>query len=333
MEVSDTLNPPERQFSRPKARHRPIVERAGAFFIASVTGAWKRSIAPSKLLTYIDCPAAYLRHVEGDLPVSAAPVAQATGDSRVSSAPVARVIGDVVHAQISSSRQERPSVAVAVRAATAAAPAAPSIPKQEVAKAVRTARAMVAVATKAERRQASRVLHTVREPKAFFHFDQETGTFWFVKPDKIQVIETDRGRFVSVDDTKTGSHRHRFAHLVPLMFGLVVQRSRAWEKFWGITFEGNIRTRLVYLRNSDGRQLGHPEYVVDTIKPAQSSKPAGSQLSQVQKERLAGIEGFIRDIDASWKRGHFQVKPGDHCTQKGAGIPCSAGCSEVVPML
>lgn len=300
----DTTKPPKRQFSgRPKRRHRPIVAKAGAFFIASITGPWKRTISPSKLLTYTDCPAAYLRQEEGDLPVSSQTGVKGTSQARVSAAKVAQAIGNVVHEQIATPHQERTSVEVAVKAAAAAAP---SIPKKDVEKAVRTARAMVTVATRADARQARKALHIIREPKPISHFDEESNTLWFVKPDKLQVVETEHGRFVGVDDTKTGRHRHRFANLVPFMFGLVVRRSRAWEQLWNISFNGNVKTSLVYLRSPDGRQLKHPEYVVDTIR---------AQLTEVQKHRLAGIQGFIRDIDASWQRKHFQVKPGSHCAQ------------------
>ncbi len=296
----DFLNPPARQFSGPaKRRHREIVVRGGASFIATLTGAWNRSIAPSKLLTYTDCPAQYVRQEEGDLPVSVETVAQ--------------TIGNIVHAQIAIPAPERPSLAAAVTSAvqvSAKTAAAPSIPKREIARAVKTARVMVAVVNRTEeiaaRRRKTKVLHEKKEPKPFFHYDPETRTYWYVKPDKIQVVETESGRFVGVDDTKTGVHRHRYANLVPFMFGLVVRRTHAWEKFWGIEFEGNIKTRLVYLRGADGKQLGRPEYVVDTIKP---------QLTVVQQNRLDGIHGFIRDVDASWARGHFRVQPGAHCTQ------------------
>lgn len=306
----DFINPPARQFKGPaKRRHREIVAKGGAYFIATITGDWNRSIAPSKLLTYTDCPAQYLRQEEGDLPVSVETVA--------------KTIGNVVHEQIATPVPERKSVAAAVTTAaqvSAKTAAAPIIPKREIVRAVKTATAMVAVVNRSEeiaaRRRKTKVLHEKKEPKPFFHYDPETRTFWYAKPDKIQVVETESGRFVGVDDTKTGVHRHRYANLVPFMFGLVVQRSHAWEKFWGIEFEGNIKTRLVYLRGPDGKQLSRPEYVVDTIKP---------QLTVVQQGRLVGIQGFIRDVDASWARGHFRVQAGSHCSQCPYKGDCTVG--------
>lgn len=304
--IDPTRKPSRQDRGQAKRRHRKIVVKGSGRFIASITGPWNRSLAPSQLLTYINCPAEYLRHAEGDLPVAAAPVA--------------KVVGDVVHKQIATAPQKRESVATAVSTAVSAVSstiAAPRIPNKEIERAVITAKSMVRVATRAEKRESPRVTHPIiKEPKAFFHFDERTRTFWVVKPDKLQVMDDGRGQFVGVDDTKTGRYRHRFAHLVPFMMGLVVHRSKIWEKFWGLTFNGNVKTRLVYLRGPDGQQLRRPEYVLDTIKP---------ELTRVQVERLEGIEGFIRDIDASWARGHFLLKPGSHCENCLYRSDCKVG--------
>jgi len=304
--IDPTRKPSRQDRGQARRRHREIVVKGGGNYIASITAPWNRSIAPYQLLEYIDCPAEYLRHAEGDVPLTAAPVT--------------RVVGAVVHKQIATAPLKRESVATAVSMAVSEASAkvvSPRIPKKEIEKAVITARSMVKVATRAARREAPQITHPIiKEPKAFFHFDERTRTFWVVKPDQLRVVNDGHSTFVGVDDTKTGRHRHRFAHLVPFMMGLVVRRSRAWEKFWGLTFNGNVKTRLVYLRAPDGSQLSRPEWVLDTIKP---------ELNPVQKERLAGIEGYIRDIDASWDRKHFLVKPGSHCEGCDYRSDCKVG--------
>jgi hypothetical protein len=289
------MRPPRQYEGGRRYRHRPIEVKGGASYIASITGEWQRTVAPSQVIAFKSCQAYYVREAEGDLAEAPPSVSVA--------------IGRAVHEQIAKPAAERRSVAAVIAAS-------PNIPKEQRAGAVRAVQEMVATATKHEKREAPKTQQLVREPKALFHFDDATQTYWFAKPDKIRLVGEGRDQYVCVDDTKSGRHRHRYGHLVPFMMGLVVRRSRAWEKFWGVEFNGNVRTRLVYLRGPDGRSLESAEYLVDNIR---------ATLTGEQRTRLSGLESFIREIDETWKRGWFRVQPGPQCENCNFRSDCQLG--------
>lgn len=293
--IDKTMRPPRQFQGGRRYRHRQIEVKGGASYIASVTGEWKRTIAPSQVIAFKSCPASYLREMEGDLAEAPPSVSVA--------------IGNAVHEQIAQPAQERRSVAAIIAASA-------NIPREQRAGAVRAVQELVATATRHEKREAPKTQHMVREPKALFHFDEATQTYWFAKPDKIRLVGEGRSQYVCVDDTKSGRHRHRYGYLVPLMMGLVVRRSRAWEKFWGVEFNGNVRTRLIYLRGPNGKRLESAEYVVDNIR---------ATLTGEQSTRLAGLESFIREIDETWKRGWFRVQPGSQCENCNFRSDCELG--------
>lgn len=239
-----------------------------------VTGEWNRTVAPSDVVTFTDCPAAYLRRIEGDRETR-----PATSDA----------IGQAVHEQIAKPKQER------VRDVTKLLF---DVPVTERKKAAGEAKSLLRTADRVERYEKKRRRVIVKE-KTIVWLDTRTGIYWVSKSDRMSIGSDAAGEYLAVDDTKTGKFRHRLHPAAAFMHGYIAMQVKALE------FEGErVRVRLEYLRDSEGRRLSKPEYKIETIR---------AKLTDDQKQRLWGIESTISKLEEAWRLQRFKVCAGNHC--------------------
>jgi hypothetical protein len=130
-------------------------------------------------------------------------------------------------------------------------------------------------------------------------YDSYTDTYWYAKPDKMDVLPGERGLFLNVVDQKTGKYRHHLDKSGAFMFGYVAKMTGA------LNFRGAVRSMVRYLKDHQGNLLAQPE---DKHKMW-----IGRKLNEEQEYMLQGIQATVNQIDGNWQAESFSFSKGDHC--------------------
>jgi hypothetical protein len=258
---------------RRETRYR-VLNANGA--ISPLFGPWDRTVCFSDITKWMQCPGMYLMWKEGDAIFRRA---------------LSQEIGDMVHAETAKPVEERlqDTAAIAARLKNVR-------PEERQAVALEVKK-LIAKAVRVSDRESMDAITTEHESLMVW-YDSCTSTFWYAKPDKMEVLPSERGRFLSVIDQKTGKWRKKTDLVSAFFHGYVGKMTSA------LGFVGPVHSVIRYLRDFQGNVLA---------KPDEREMWIGRNLSQKQDDMLYGIQETVKRIDADWESESFPLTSGDHC--------------------
>jgi len=244
--------------------------------ISPLFGPWDRTVCFSDINKWLLCPAMYLMWKEGDAIYRRA---------------LSQEIGNLVHEETAKPVEDRlqDTAAIAARLKNVR-------PEERQAVALEVKK-LIAKAVRVSDKESMDATLTEHESLMVW-YDSYTSTFWYAKPDKMEVLRNERGSYLSVVDQKTGKWRKKTDQTCAFFFGYVAKMTRALD------FVGPIRSMVRYLRDFQGNVLKTPD---------EREMWIGRNLSARQQDTLHGIQETVRHIDRQWEAKSFPTVEGDHC--------------------
>jgi len=255
--------------------------------ISPLFGDWDRTISFSDIRKWMYCPAMYLMWKEGD--------------------PIYRVelsgeIGELVHEETAKPVAER------LQDTKAIAERLQSIPKEDRAQAAIVAKELIARAARFSDDESAEAAVTQHEHLMVL-YNKYTNTYWYAKPDKMDILTDEHGTYLNVVDQKSGSYRSKLDKSGAFFFGYVAKMT---EHFG---FRGTVRTVVRYLKDFRGHMLETPDDKATWI---------GRNLSPQQNDMLFGIQETVDRIDGNWRTGKFSFNQGKQCNRCQFRHSCAA---------
>jgi hypothetical protein len=237
---------------------------------------WTRTISYSDIRRYLECPAAYLMASEGDKP---------------DKAPVTQRIGDFVHRESALAPEQR-------KDATSIAKALSDLPAEVRESVVKEVKAMMEVIVAHEETESKDAEVTRRDDLIMIWHDTYTNTYWYAKPDNMDILDDGRGKYLNVVDKKTGKGRRSSHHTGVFFFGYVAKMTEVFGH------RGPVRTIVRYLKDRAGKVLAQPEDKTSWI---------GRNLTSQQERTLQGLQATVKQISNDWAKGEFETRPCNAC--------------------
>jgi len=194
-------------------------------------GPWDRTVCFSDINKWLLCPGMYLMCKEGDAIYRRA---------------LSQEIGDIVHAETAKPVEDRLQDTAEI-----AAKLKNVRPEDRQAVALEVKK-LIAKAVRVSDKESIDAIATEHESLMVW-YDSYTNTFWYAKPDKMEVLHNERGSYLSVVDQKTGKWRKKTDQTCAFFFGYVAKMTRALD------FVGPIRSMVRYLRDFQGNVLKTPD--------------------------------------------------------------------------
>ena len=267
-------------FSDRKARNRDLNDNGT---ISAITE-WDRTVSYSDIKRYLDCGASYLMWTECDKP----------GERHLSDR-----VGQIVHRETAKPEGARvKDIATILK----------DVPKEDRERVVSEVKAMIAATIAAEDAESKGASVTRKDDMVMVWHDAYTNTWWYAKPDKMDVIDDGRGRYLNIVDKKTGRMRKRWHLSSVFFFGYVARMSKVFDH------TGPIRTVVRYMRDWNGNVLDKPD--------DSNSAWIGRRLTESQERELMGLQETIKRMSRDWAEGEFETKTGNHCD----GCQFAASC-------